>query len=152
MTEHEALLEEVRGCDLCKERGLGFDRQDGTGPFFKFPPTIGATGQAWFLFVGINPRKTPDNADLHERIMRHRHEFIKLAKNHDDQLAYIAPGCKERHYRRHIAFVQRHCGPDAKFEDHAAVTELYFCATSNARALPREESPCADSLFFEGVS
>ena len=41
-------------------------------------------------------------------------------------------------------------GEQARFEDFAAVTELFFCAKLNAKGLNVSNSPCADQ-FFERV-
>jgi hypothetical protein len=51
----ETLSTEVFHCLHCDRFGLPFVR-DATGKFYRFPPTIGATGPAPLLFVGINPR------------------------------------------------------------------------------------------------
>jgi hypothetical protein len=82
--------------------------------------------------------------------MKDKKAFENLAQNWDRGNRYIAPGCEEKHYRRHMAVVQSLFGKDAKFEEHAAVTELFFCASPSSRNLPIEESPCAD-IYFERV-
>jgi hypothetical protein len=107
--------------------------------------------------VGINPRisdgtnpRVLDNEALYQRIMKEMVEFAALAENRDGPRPYIAPGCAERHYHRHIEIVQKLFGAQVKFEDFAAVTELFFCATKDSEGLPIAESPCARK-FFERV-
>jgi hypothetical protein len=150
---HKALLREVYPCTLC--RSFGFEGPAANEPYFKFPPTIGAEGEAPLLFVGINPRRLPGNRypgnqDLHDRLMKSKSAFANLAQNWNGGNRYIAPGCAEKFYHPQMKVVQLLFGKDAKFEKHAAATELFFCATPHAKNLPIEESPCAD-LYFERV-
>ena len=142
------LLRDVYQCDRCSE-SYGFTRPAPGKPYFKFPPTIGAEGHADLLFVGINPRKTY-NTSLHSRLMSDKNEFLALARNRDGQKAYIIRGGGEKHYHHHMAIVEALYGKDARFENHAAVTELYLCATKNAKGLPSDVKPCAD-LYFDRV-
>jgi hypothetical protein len=142
-------LHEVFECRACPN-AFGFTEREDNGPYLKFPPTIGSLGRVPLLFVGINPRRSKNNVDLFDRIMGDEREFARLADNRDGQRPYIAPGCKERHYERHMEIVQAMFGRQARFEDFAAVTELYFCGTRNARGLDIKGSPCADR-FFERV-
>lgn len=139
------LLRDVYQCDQCSE-AYGFTRPAPDKPYFKFPPTIGAEGQADLLFVGINPRKS-GNAKLHQRLMADKGEFLALARNRDEQQAYIVRGGGEKHYHHHMAIVEALYGTDAKFEDHAAVTELFLCATKDSENLPRYANPCAERYF-----
>ena len=139
------LLRDVYQCTQCSER-YGFTRPEPNKPYFKFPPTIGAEGQADLLFVGINPRKTY-NTELFKRLMSDEDAFLSLARNRDGQQAYIIRGGKERHYHHHMAIVEALYGKDAKFEDHAAVTELFLCATTDSKTLPRDVNPCAERYF-----
>ncbi len=155
MTDDEKLLQDVRDCDCCT--GFGFKRPATGGPYLKFPPTIGAAGRAAILFVGINPRISDasepgvlDNEAMYHRIMADPQEFAALARNRDGKERYIAPGCPEKHYHRHVAIVQKLFGSEAHFEDCAAVTELFFCATRDSEGLPIAESPCA-ARYFERV-
>ena len=134
MGDHQDLLHEVFECDMCPA-GLGFTRLEGGGPYCKFPPTIGALGRAPLLFVGINPRLSGDNGALYERIMGDEREFARLADNRDGRHPYISPKCKEKHYWRHMEIVQAMFGVRARFEDYAAVTELFFCGKVNAMGL-----------------
>ena len=147
MDGHKELLRAVYYCDRCPS-SFGFTRPAADAPYFKFPATIGAQGPASLLFVGINPRISADNRDLHERLMQSKTEFSKLAQNRDGNNPYIEHGCRERHYHWHVRMVRALFGEQAKFEDHAAVTELFLCATGNAKKLPVSESPCA-KLYFE---
>src|SRR5215213_8653406 len=128
------LLRDVYQCVQCPEH-YGFTRPEPDKPYFKFPPTIGAEDQADLLFVGINPRKTY-NSELFQRLMSDEDAFLSLARNRDGQQAYIIRGGKERHYYHHMAIVEALYGKDAKFEDHAAVTELFLCATADSKTLP----------------
>jgi len=60
-------------CSHCDYTGLPFVRSE-FGKFYRFPPIIGAVGQAPLLFVGINPRVSDSNRSLHEpssQIMAH---------------------------------------------------------------------------------
>ncbi len=159
MSDRQQLLAEVYHCEKCEKASelgrSGFSRPKAGAPLFKFPPTIGATGRAQLLFVGINPRISPDNQDLHDRIIADRREFRRLARNWDGGKRYIEPECAERHYHPHMRLVQRMFGEQARFEDYAAVTELFFCATETAGKLPCASSPCANTYFkrvFEQVS
>jgi len=150
MDLHKDLLRVVYPCTRCLS--FGFEGPAGNPSYFKFPATIGATGPAPLLFVGINPRITPDNRDLHDRLMAGKLAFARLALNRDGEAPYISPGCRERHYHWHMRVVQSLFGLDAKFEDHAAVTELFLCATPKAKHLMPiiADSPCAN-LYFERV-
>lgn len=57
-TQDTSLLEEVYVCDRCPTGAYGFARPSEGRPYYKFPPTIGARGQATILFLGINPRRS----------------------------------------------------------------------------------------------
>jgi hypothetical protein len=102
---HKALLREVYPCTHCQS--FGFKGHEDNKPYFKFPPTIGAEGEAPLLFVGINPRISsgshyPGNEDLHNRLMGSKDAFAALAQNRDGRDRYIAPGCAEKFYHRHM--------------------------------------------------
>ncbi len=143
--DRQELQRTVYSCQCCPEV-YGFSRPAAGQPYYKFPPTIGATSQADLLFVGINPRRTGNHA-LHTELMADIGAFERLAANWDGRQPYIARGGPESHYQCHIGFVERVFGPGAKFEDHAAVTELFFCASANSKGLPIVKSPCADKHF-----
>ena len=150
MDLHKALLRDVYTCSRCQS--FGFTAPAVNAPFFKFPATIGATGHAPLLFVGINPRIDEPNArsgnrGLHEKLIGSKKAFADLACNRDGDESYIAPGCRERHYRWHMAVMQFLFGQDARFEDHAAVTELVLCASRNSEKLAVADSPCANRFF-----
>jgi hypothetical protein len=154
MNFHKQLLREVYYCTQCSPN-FGFNRPTEGGPYFKFPPTIGALGKADLLFVGINPRisgnsDSHNNQDLHNRIIADKKSFAALAVNNDSGKAYIATNGKEKHYHHHAKIVAALYGRGEKFEDHAAVTELFFCASANSSKLPKDNYPCAD-LYFDRV-
>jgi hypothetical protein len=142
---HDELLQEVYSCKCCPT-DFGFTRPGPDSPYFKFPPTIGATGQAHLLFVGINPRLS-GNDELFERANGNISYFAALAKNQDQGQSYIANNGPERHYYHHVAIVEALYGKGEKFENHAAVTELFFCGTKRTKNLPWNGSPCADRYF-----
>ena len=64
-SDREKLLTEVFGCERCADLGA-FTRSPDNGRFYKFPPTIGACGEAELLFIGINPRQDERNLNLHK--------------------------------------------------------------------------------------
>jgi uracil-DNA glycosylase len=144
-----SLLEEVYVCDCCPE-SYGFSRPGAGQPYFKFPPIIGAAGPADILFVGINPRISASNRDLHERLAADYRAFHDLSRNWDGDHRYIAPDCREEHYRSHVRIVEGVFGEGAKFESHAAVTELFLCASKDSARLPIQERPCA-ARFLQRV-
>jgi len=153
MSLHKQLLRDVFYCTQCKP-SYGFKPLSSNGPYSKFPPTIGALDKADLLFVGINPRISDNsksyNKDLFQRIMTSKNAFADLAVNLDGSERYIAKDGKEKHYHHHVDITEAMFGMGAKFEEHAAVTELFFCATKNAQNLPKYSYPCAD-LFFDRV-
>jgi uracil-DNA glycosylase len=139
----------VFGCEECSDI-VDFRRPPHGGPFYKFPPIIGAQGRAPLLFIGINPRRTDTNRDLHEWLMRSSENFERLAaKNRDEKdETYIAPAGPEPHYHCHAIVVEGVFGNGTLFESKAAVTELFLCASKSAPMtydrLKSEKSPCAD--------
>jgi hypothetical protein len=145
------LIDEVYGCELCPSSQFGFIRRPNGNGYYKFPATIGAAGEAMLLFIGINPRRSENNLRLHRELAEHRESFRILAGNRVPYNGkaggprYISPRAEEKHYRPHAKVVTAVFGDGAYFEDHAAVTELFLCASENARRLPRlGKSPCAD--------
>ncbi|HEY1662992.1 MAG TPA: hypothetical protein VGI03_11285 [Verrucomicrobiae bacterium] len=146
MSLDKQLFRDVFDCDKCNHN-YGFNRPTPEKPYFKFPPTIGATGKADLLFVGINPRISENNRNLHHRIIGDKRAFADLAENRDGDKAYIATGCKEKHYHHHMNIVKMFYGEGSRFEDHAVVTELFLCATGNTQKLPRGHYPCANRFF-----
>lgn len=136
---------EIYNCMLCKR--FGFTAPAAQKPFFKFPPTIGAIDEAPILFVGINPRRSSTNLDLHDSLMADVNVFHDLARNRYRGRRYIAfPGGQEVHYNNH-ARIAGAIFPGRHFEEVAAVTELFLCAKENSSGLPVIESPCAEQFF-----
>lgn len=143
MTEAQALRLQAFGCDACASLGLGFERPGPGEPFFKFPPTIGAEGPAPILFVGLNPRRSSTNLHLHDRLMMDPAAFEELAANRVDGRPYVAVDGAERHYRLHARMVAA-LFPGRPFEEVAAVTELFLCATEGSEEVRRGERRCAE--------
>jgi uracil-DNA glycosylase len=142
----DVLLSNVFKCQACPD-GYGFKRPSSGRPYYKFPPTIGAEGRADLLFIGINPR-LDGNLPLYERIGRTLGTFGDLARNLERGEPYIHHDAEETHYRLQHGIVQRVYGFESKFEDHAAVTELFYCATMDTNAgLPESGSDCADEYL-----
>ena len=50
-----SLIEEVYACDVCSASAYGFTRPSEGRPYYKFPPTIGATGQDFDLVCWHKP-------------------------------------------------------------------------------------------------
>ena len=82
----QRLLRDVYECDVCPSGW--FTKDERTGKNYRFPPTIGTTGKAHVLFVGINPAmRTGDalsarkNRGLHRRSIRSLETFEMLARN-----------------------------------------------------------------------
>ena len=135
---------EIYQCKYCDGASLGFESASPDGPFFKFPPTIGAAGNADILFVGINPRISNTNKNLHSELTHNIQAFDELAGNRYNGQEYIEA---ERHYRNHATIV-KDLFQGQSFEAAAAVTELFFCATKKTNKLLVESCPCAN-LFLE---
>ncbi len=113
-------------------------------PYTKFPPIIGAQGEAQVLFIGINPRRSNTNLKLHEWLMESSDHFDQLAKNHYfDGRAYIASNGPEPHYHSHMIVIEGVFEKGRLFESVAAVTELFLCASEKAPPT-FNKSPCAD--------
>ena len=143
------LLCDVYNCMQCHELTLGFARRQADKRFFRFPPVIGATRNVSVLFSGINPRITPTNEVLHQQVSGDLTAFADLAANRIKEKPYIAIDGKERHYRWHARMISD-LFPNRPFEEVAAATELYFCASTNASGLDRRDNPCAKK-FMERV-
>jgi hypothetical protein len=141
------LRREVFKCEECTGV-LDFQRPRQGGPFYKFPPLIGALGHAPLLFIGINPRKSITNQCLHEWLMNSPGAFDQLAKNrYFDGKPYIAKDGPEPHYHCHAIVVEKVFGRGTSFESVGAVTELFMCASKSAPVPPdtlkSEKSVCA---------
>lgn len=143
VSERMELLRDVFKCMDCGDkRGLPFVRRHSKGPFFRFPPVIGATKDVSVLFIGINPRIAPGNEGLHQFVSDDMTAFTALAENRINGRPYIAIDGEEGHYRWHARMINNRF-PNRPFEEVAAVTELYFCASINASGLNRQDNPCA---------
>lgn len=145
-----ALRREVYACDACAKLRLGFERPGFGEPFYKLPPLIGAQGLAPILFVGLNPRRSASNLDLHDRLMLDPEAFDALAQNRVENRPYVAVDGDERHYRTHARLVAT-VFPGRAFEEVAAVTELYFCATETSEDVRRGKNVCAERYFARVV-
>lgn len=140
------LLNDAFECMTCNNKaGFAFARQ-ADGRFYRFPPVIGAARDASVLFIGINPRISRTNEVLHQNVTNNRHAFADLAANRTNGEPYIAINGKERHYRRHARMIDK-LFSNRSFEEVAATTELYFCASESARGLDRDDNPCAEKFM-----
>jgi hypothetical protein len=154
---HRALLDDVYACARCDARTFGFELAEPGAGYYKFPATIGATAAAPVLFVGINPRRSESNARLHQDVMRSAASFRTLAGNRipDAQgrpiRRYIDRHGTERHYELHVEIVETAFGVRARFEDHAAVTELLLCASASSPPVDLRTSPCAKAFLARTV-
>lgn len=120
---------EVFKCERCTNV-VEFSRPVNRGPFFKFPPIIGAQGEADLLFIGINPRRSDSNLDLHNWLMESPKAFEQLANNvQKDKRFYIGGYGDEEHYHCHMIVVEGVFGSNTAFDAKAAVTELLLCAS-----------------------
>jgi hypothetical protein len=154
---HQALLDEVYTCARCDARTFGFELAGAGAGYYKFPATIGATAEAPVLFVGINPRRSESNARLHQDVMRSAAAFQTLASNRIPDARgrptrrYIDRHGPERHYDLHVDIVEAAFGGVARFEDHAAVTELLLCASASSPPVDLTTSPCAKAFLARAV-
>jgi hypothetical protein len=64
---------------------------------------------------------------------------------------YIDRQGPERHYDLHVEIVETAFGAGARFEDHAAVTELLLCATVSSPPVDLTTSPCAKAFLARTV-
>jgi hypothetical protein len=141
----ETLSTEVFHCMHCDRFGLPFVR-DATGKFYRFPPTIGATGPAPLLFVGINPRVSASNRVLHDAIVHNHTRFEELRRNRVGTREYIGRDGLERHYALHVDIAHA-LFPGNPFDSVACVTELHLCASTSSVGLPFNSSECAGRYF-----
>jgi hypothetical protein len=128
----------VFGCHDCSAAVYGFERAPNTVGYLKFPATIGATGTATLLFVGINPCRDDRNRLLYPEAMASLDAFNTLASNHEphpgstDTPRYIRryhdgerPRYgREPYYRWYMDVIEGVWGHGTPFEAHAAATEL----------------------------
>ena len=143
--EHDQLISEAFCCSYCDYTGLPFVRNE-FGKFYRFPPTIGAVGQAPLLFVGINPRVSDSNRSLHRTIGADYGAFVQLSANRVGGRPYIGLRGLEKHYTLH-ATVAAALFPYTPFESVACVTELHLCASSSSKGLPADSSRCAERFL-----
>jgi hypothetical protein len=154
---HQALLDDVYACARCDARTFGFELAEPGAGYYKFPATIGATAAAPVLFVGINPRRSESNARLHQDVMRSAEAFETLAGNRNPDArgrpirGYIDRHGTERHYALHVEIVETAFGVRARFEEHAAVTELLLCASASSPPVDLTTSPCANAFLTRTV-
>jgi uracil-DNA glycosylase len=149
---YSQLMDKAFTCRLCPN-SYGFSSRTPDEPYFKFPPIIGKTHDAKLLFVGINPRISDRGPNwlLHCGLMRDKSKsnFLSLSENIVDKKPYITlNNGQEDHYLPHARIVEKLFGPDCNFENVAAVTEIFLCATKDSKSLPNPESQCAD-LYLE---
>ena len=147
------LRDEVFGCDCCADLGA-FTKSPDNGRFYKFPPIIGASGAAELLFIGINPRRSKTNPELHDWLMESPINFAMLAHNQvPADESYIAIDGKEEHYHCHMMVIEGVFGTGTKLEEVAALTELYLCANEGgSRLLDAGRSVCAERYLKQVVS
>jgi uracil-DNA glycosylase len=144
-----ALRHEAFGCADCDGDRFRFERPRPDAGFFKFPPTIGATGRAHLLFVGLNPRRSGgrnSNLDLHDRVMRDLAAFDDLAQDRDRGRPYL----ESESYYDDIRDVATAAFPGRDFSEVAAVSEFYLCASANTTHLSKS-SPCAPKFLHRVI-
>jgi len=141
MPDFRQLLRDTYSCSACPQ-SFGFAVSP-NGSYFKFPPTIGALGQADILFVGINPRRSQSNLGLHDSLMSSKRAFADLSANRHDGQPYISHPVGEPHYFAHLDLIRQIYGRPRPFESCAVVTELFLCASKTSKGLPYPDSPCA---------
>jgi len=142
------LLQQVYSCRECAIEGRSFVSEFSEarpGFFYKFPPLIGGAGRVKLLFVGYNPRRTK-NLAIHNFAMGSFQNFCTLSNNLDHHGQRYVGSLKsapdhEEHYELHDDIVQRVFG--VPFDDAAAVTEMYLCASQDGQRLQTKNSPCA---------
>jgi diadenosine tetraphosphate (Ap4A) HIT family hydrolase len=147
------LCDEVFRCEACGDVGA-FRRPLGGGPFYKFPALIGAQNCALLLFIGINPRRSKRNLELHEWLMASSANFAELASNRQaDGQQYISGDGDEEHYHCHAMVVEGVFGTGTPFETKAAVTELYLCASeTGSELLKAGPSACAERFLQRSIA
>lgn len=147
MTSEDLILR-VFTCKCCDDFDLPFKRCR-SGKYYRFPPMIGSIESAPLLFVGINPRISDGNLELHDIIVDDLIKFKELSKNRFGNNAYIGMPGLERHYVLHVNVAQS-LFPKLTFESVASVTELHFCASTSSVGLPYNYSSCT-TLYMKSV-
>lgn len=157
-----SLLADAYGCHCCPAAAYRFEPAPNGGGYLKFSPTIGSTGFATVLFMGINPYRVERNQWLYEDAMASLESFATLAGNREphsgsaDGPRYIrrsGDGGPSRYghepfYNQYMDIVEGVWGTGTPFEAHAAATELYLCSTPDTRGRPfTSDSECAGNFF-----
>ena len=86
------------------------------------------------------------NRDFHSALLHDPSAFSELAGNRFRGRTYIGKLGLERHSSAH-ARIASEIFAEQPFENVAAVTELFFCASESSRGHPVEHSPCAEKYF-----
>lgn len=153
------LCAEVWQCQKCSGRNYGFQANETAGQnpiFFRFPAIIGCTApektEKDILFVGLNLRCSPSNIALHRWLASNFQNFTTLARNvYMDGRGYIRPQGPEPHYYAHMRIVEKVFGQGCHFEDHAAVTEVFLCASNSSEKIYGDvrncRSQCANTFL-----
>jgi hypothetical protein len=131
---------------MCDAERFKFERPRPGAGFYKFPPTIGATGRAHLLFVGLNPRRSGTNLDLHVRVMRDITAFDALARDRERGRPYL----QAESYYDDIRSIAAAAFPGRMFSEVAAVSEFYLCATEKTRHMMKS-SPCAPRFLHRVI-
>lgn len=150
------LLEQVYSCCACEGEKLAsrFTRKAPGEPYYKFPHRIGSRRKGIILFVGMNPRRNPSrefDIRIHDFVMASEAHFLKLSRNKIDGRDYMGALGVERHYDLHVAIANA-AFPGKRFDEVAAVTELFLCATPNGTGLPFDSSPCANRYLDHTIT
>jgi hypothetical protein len=120
MTALQANVFSCRAC-VANAEPFGFDF-DATGNPKKFPPTIGATGQAKLLFMALCPR--PTNNYVLDWCMSGLEKFAILGANQNqDGDNYLESYDKEDFYRPYVE-IAAEAYKDRPFNDVATVSDL----------------------------
>lgn len=143
--EFRLLLKDVYSCNTCPA-SYGFTLSP-SARNYKFPPLIGGGSHLEILFVGINPRRTESNRQLHSILMSSKKAFADLSSNKANGIPYIGRNGQEFHYRFHVRLVEKIFGESKPFESVAGVTELFLCASRKSTGLPLPSSRCADQFL-----
>ena len=141
------LRHEAFKCAACDGERFKFERPRPDAGYYKFPPTIGAAGRAHLLFVGLNPRRSGTNLDLHDRVMRDLSAFDGLAGDRDSGQPYL----ESESYYDDILGIAAAVFPDREFSEIAVVSEFYLCATPNTTHL-KKTSPCAPKFLHRVIT
>jgi hypothetical protein len=114
--------------------------------YAKFPAIIGGLRRVEILFVGINPKITERNRRIYPKLTVDERTFAEFSRNQFQGGPYVVLNGQEPHYNLHCRIVGS-IFKNSRFEDRAAVTELFLCATKDASTFPAGQSRCADTYF-----